>query len=51
MKTFQDEYRELVEWIIGRREESDKLPRDGIGLGYPSQRGQQEKADNTEYRL
>ena len=50
MRTFEVEYKELLEWRIARFEESRKLPMDGTGLGYPGQRGKQEKLDGEEYR-
>jgi len=50
MRTYEEEYHELVEWRMARFEESDKLPKDGTGLGYPDQRSQQERLDGQEYR-
>ena len=50
MRTYKEEYHELVEWRMARFEESNKLPMDGTGLGYPCQRTQQERLDGQEYR-
>jgi hypothetical protein len=50
VKTFEDESRELVKWLMERLEKSYKLPDDGTGLGYPSIRAKQQKADDIEYR-
>ena len=49
MKTFDDEYRELIEWLEERLEESYKLPNDTTGLDGGQQYVQQ-RADDIEYR-
>ena len=49
MKTFKDEYLELLDWLEERFKESRKLPDDGVGFD-DGQQAQQERLDNTEYR-
>ena len=49
MKTFKEEYFELLEWLMERSEESKKLPDDGTGFD-AGQRCQQEMKDGKEYR-
>jgi hypothetical protein len=50
MKTFDDEYRELLNWLKERQKETDKLPNDGTGLDATGQQGRQDYLDNLEYR-
>ena len=49
MKTYKEEYRELIMWLEERLNESKKLPDDGIGFD-AGQRAQQERIDDIEYR-
>ena len=49
MKTFDEEYNELLSWLKQRRSESDLLPDEAFGLD-GSERCVQEQKDNIEYR-
>ena len=49
VKTYKEEYRELIMWLEERLNESKKLPDDGIGFD-AGQRAQQEMKDGKEYR-